>query len=167
MGQRMTVVEYLRTPFEPDCEYLDGEVVERNAGEFPHSQTLAALIGVLAPLRSRLQIQVLPVIHIRIHEERYRVADVGVWRAGYIGERIPTVPPFLAIEVLSPGDGVVRMHSKIMDYFSIGVEWIWLVDPSETKALVYSQKNGACDVTDVLRTENPPIEIPLKVLNPA
>jgi hypothetical protein len=32
----MDVDEYLRTSFEDaDCEYLDGEIVERNAGELP------------------------------------------------------------------------------------------------------------------------------------
>jgi hypothetical protein len=32
----MGVSEYLRTNFEgPDCEYLDGEIVERNMGEIP------------------------------------------------------------------------------------------------------------------------------------
>ena len=34
----MDVEEYLRTSFEgSDCEYLDGEIVERNMGEIPHS----------------------------------------------------------------------------------------------------------------------------------
>src|SRR5215475_8210910 len=34
----MGVDEYLRTSFEgPDCEYLDGEVVERNMGEMAHA----------------------------------------------------------------------------------------------------------------------------------
>ncbi|HXI41245.1 MAG TPA: hypothetical protein VNH83_14775 [Bryobacteraceae bacterium] len=32
----MDVEEYLRASFDgPDCEYLDGEVVERNIGEVP------------------------------------------------------------------------------------------------------------------------------------
>ena len=36
----MDVEEYLRTSFDgSDCEYLDGEVVERNMGELPHADT--------------------------------------------------------------------------------------------------------------------------------
>ena len=32
----MSVEEYLRTSFDgSDCEYLDGEIVERNMGELP------------------------------------------------------------------------------------------------------------------------------------
>lgn len=33
----ISLVEYLRTSYRPDCDYLDGEVVERNFGEFDHS----------------------------------------------------------------------------------------------------------------------------------
>jgi hypothetical protein len=29
--------EYLNTDYSPDCEYVDGLVVERHAGERPHS----------------------------------------------------------------------------------------------------------------------------------
>jgi hypothetical protein len=61
---------------------------------------------------------------IQISPSRYRVADIAVWRAGNIGDRIPTVPPFLAVEILSPEDRITRMQPKIQDYLSIGVECI-------------------------------------------
>ena len=32
----VTVGEYLRTVYEPDCDYVDGRVEERNVGEFDH-----------------------------------------------------------------------------------------------------------------------------------
>jgi hypothetical protein len=37
----LTVVplaEYLETSYRPDCEYLEGELLERNAGEWDHSR---------------------------------------------------------------------------------------------------------------------------------
>ena len=101
-------------------------------------------------------------IRIQIHPRRYRVADIAVWRAGNIGERIPTVPPFLVIEILSAEDRMVRMQPKIQEYLSIGVEWIWLIDPEEEKAICYSEKNPTGILCDALKTENPAIEIPLK-----
>jgi len=164
----MDVEEYLRTSFEgPDCEYLDGEVVERNMGELPHAEVQGQLLYLLREMASRLAIRVLPEIRIQIHSRRYRVADLAVWRAGHIGERIPTVPPFLAIEILSPEDRMIRMQEKVQDYFSIGVEWIWLLDPQEKKAIVYSRQAPGGIVTQVLRTENPALEIPLEaVLTP-
>jgi Uma2 family endonuclease len=56
---------------------------------------------------------------------------------------------------------MVRMLPKIQELLSIGVEWIWIVDPQEESALLYSQQNPAGAVCDILRTDNPTIEIPL------
>jgi len=159
----MDVEEYLETSFEEaDCDYLEGEVVERNMGELPHSTIQKKLIYFLTQMESRLGIQVMPEIRIQIRARRYRVADIAIWRAGNIGERIPTVPPFLVIEILSAEDRMVRMQEKVQDYLSIGAEWIWLIDPAERKALCYSHQNPAGWFCDVLRTENPQIEIPLE-----
>ena len=158
----MHVDEYLRTSFDDaDCEYLDGEIVERNAGEWTHAETMGTLGYLLAGLRRSLGIRVVTVIRIRISPTRYRVADLAVWLDDNIGTRIPTVSPFLAIEILSPEDRITRMQPKIAEYLSIGVEWIWLIDPIEKSAICYSQRNPAGALTEMLRTENPTIEIPL------
>jgi len=111
-----------------------------------------------------LAIQVMPEIRVPIAARRFRVADLAVWRAGDIGDRIPNVPPFLVIEILSPEDRITRMQPKIQEYLSIGAEWIWLVDPEERKAISYSQSNPAGTLCDVLRTVNPHIEIPLSTV---
>ena len=158
----MDVEEYLRTSFDgSDCEYLDGEIVERNMGELPHADVQGNLYRLLQRLRTTLGIRVALEIRIQIHSRRYRVADLAVWRGDDIGTRIPTVPPFLVVEVLSAEDRMVRMLPKIQEYLSIGVEWVWVVDPAEKSALLYSQKHPQGAVCDVLRTENPEITIPL------
>jgi Uma2 family endonuclease len=158
----MDVGEYLRTSFEgSDCEYLDGEIVERNMGELPHGDVQLNLGTLLRQMRKRLGLRVVPEIQIQISPTRYRVADLAVWRDDNIGIGIPAVAPFLVVEILSPEDRMVRMLPKIQEYLSIGVEWIWIVDPQEQSALLYSQKNPAGAVCDVLRTESPEIEIPL------
>jgi Uma2 family endonuclease len=54
------------------------------------------------------------------------------------------------------------MVCKVRDYLSIGVEYVWVVDPLERSAIVYSQKNPQGAVCDILRTENPEIAIPLE-----
>jgi Uma2 family endonuclease len=159
----MDVEEYLHTSFDgADCEYLDGEIVARNMGEMPHSIVQKILMYLLTQMESQLGIQVMPEIRIQTRPRRYRVADIAVWRAGYIGERIPTVPPFLVIEILSAEDRMVRMQPKIREYLDFGAEWVWLIDPEEKQALCYSQQNPAGWACDVLRTENPAIEIPLE-----
>jgi Uma2 family endonuclease len=159
----MDVEEYLRTSFDgPDCEFLDGEVVERNMGELPHGDLQTNLSRLLFRFRSTLGIRVITEIRIQIHASRFRVADIAVWRNDNIGTRIPTVSPFLVIEILSPEDRTVRMLPKIQEYLSIGIEYVWLIDPEEKAALIFSQRDPKGSVSDVLRTENPSIEIPLQ-----
>ena len=101
-------------------------------------------------------------IRIPITPQRYPVSDLAVWLSDDIGDRLPAVPPFLAIEILSPEDRMVRMQAKVQEYLSIGVQWIWVIDPVEKQAICHSQRNPAGVVTDVLRTEDPGIEIPLE-----
>ena len=159
----MTVEEYLHTSFEDgDQEFLDGEIVGRYHGDLPHGLTHGELIFLLHNAGSDRGLQVLPSIRVRISSTRYRVPDIGVWLPGDIGRDIPTVQPFLIVEILSPDDRITRMKIKVEEYLSIGVEWIWLVDPANQKAICYSQANPAGSVCDVLRTENPTIEIPLE-----
>ena len=89
----MDVGEYLRTSFEgPDCKYLDGEIIERNMGEIPHSDVQTTLVSLLRKMRVRLGIRVISEIRIQISPTRYRVADPAVWRSDDIGTGIPTVP---------------------------------------------------------------------------
>jgi hypothetical protein len=38
VGISIPVEEYLRTIYHPDCDYVDGEVVERNLGEQSHGR---------------------------------------------------------------------------------------------------------------------------------
>lgn len=159
----MTVEEYLRTSFEDgDCEYVDGEIVGRTGGDLVHSRAHAELIGALCKLNSAMGLRVLPSIRTRTGASRFRVPDIGVWLPGDIGRRIPTVPPFLIVEVLCEDDCMTRMKMKVEEYLSVGTQWIWLVDPEARKAFCYSQGNTCGFTCDVLRTENPAIEIPLE-----
>jgi len=164
----MGVEEYLRTGFEDaDRDFVDGEIVERNVGELPHAIVQRRLIVALDALASRFGIQVVPEIRVQTRATRFRVADIAVWRPGDIGTRIPTVPPFLVVEILSPEDRMVRMQEKVAEYLAIGTEYVWLIDPEERKAIIYSQQAPAGCLEQVLRTQNPDIEIPLSTVLPA
>lgn len=45
--------EYLHTVYEPDCDYVDGVLEERNVGRNGHSATQSLLIGVLLAVRHK------------------------------------------------------------------------------------------------------------------
>ena len=38
VGTPISVDEYLHTLYRPDCDYVDGEIVERNIGEKSHGK---------------------------------------------------------------------------------------------------------------------------------
>ncbi len=131
----MDVEEYLRTSFDgSDCDYIDGEIVERNTGEIPHADVQGNLYSLLKQLRTQLGIRVLPEIRIQIHPRRYRVADVAIWLSDDIGTGIPTIAPFLVIEVLSPADRMVRMLPRIQDYLSALNGSGWSIQPNVARS---------------------------------
>ena len=164
----ISVEEYLRTSFEDgDCDYVDGEVIERNVGERTHSLIQKKLILLLARLVDHLGMALLPEIRVQISPRRFRVADIAVWREDEPGEEIPRTPPFLAIEILSPEDRMSRMVLRISDYLTAGIEYVWVIDPYDRVGLMFSKQSPIGVSVEVLRTENPTIEIPLEtVLTP-
>lgn len=165
----MSVEEYLNTEFEgADCEYVDGETIERNMGQSRHAKIQFWLGHLLALLSKRIGIQALTEVRLKLAQRRYRIPDLSVWRKGVdIGDAIPKTVPFLAIEILSPSDRPIEMLGKIQEYLPGGIEWIWVIDPYEGRARVCSRDNPAGESVTVLTTENPAIKIALsKVLSP-
>ena len=41
---QVALEEYLSTVYEPDCDYVDGELEDRNAGEHDHSDLQSEII---------------------------------------------------------------------------------------------------------------------------
>jgi Uma2 family endonuclease len=162
ISTQIPVEEYLRTSYHPDCEYVDGEVVERNVGEQDHSYVQKRLLVFLAAREKQWGIFVLQEWRMRVNERRYRVPDLVIVAGPRPrSERVLSTPPLVAVEILSPEDRMSRMHQKIAEYLALGVLYIWVLDPESKEAFVYTAR-GMEHVTDgILRTENPPIEIPL------
>jgi len=51
---------YLKTSYRPDCDFVDGEIEERNLGEFDHAQLQAAVSAWFYAHRKDWNIHVLP-----------------------------------------------------------------------------------------------------------
>lgn len=80
-------------------------------------------------------------IYIRRNPDRIRAPDVVF----YSRSRMPKRPrkqfldmtPELVIEIVSPTDRWDEIRKKIADYFLIGVERVWVVEPELQDVLVY------------------------------
>ena len=44
---RLSLLEYMKTSYQPDREYVDGELVERNVGKWEHARLQALLAAWL------------------------------------------------------------------------------------------------------------------------
>lgn len=129
-GRFVSVEEYLSTVYEPDCEYDDGAVVERNLGEFEHSY-LQVLLGTLFTVNmENWDVFGLTEQRIQLTPNQFRVPDVCVVHVGAPVEDILTHPPLIAIEILSPEDTIRRAAKKAAEYSNFGVEHVWIIDPN-------------------------------------
>ena len=157
----VSVDEYLHTDYSPDCDYVDGEIVERNVGEFEHAN-LQLEIGMY--LRSSYRQSGLVVVveqRVQVAPTRFRVPDVCVKAGGGPVEQIFHTPPLVAIEILSPEDRVTAMQKHVGDYLTFGIRYVWVIDPQERTAIVHTRTGSYQSQDLILRTENPEIVLPL------
>lgn len=155
------VEEYLKTSYRPDCDYIDGEVRERNTGERDHSRMQGLLFAYLFLREKQWGISVFPEQRVQVKPTRFRIPDLCVV-LGFPDEQIFRKPPFLCIEILSPADTVQSLQDRIDDYLAFGVPYVWVVNPQSLRGWIYTNE-GAHEAKDgVLRTANPEIALPLR-----
>jgi Uma2 family endonuclease len=167
MGTSLLVSEreYLTSSYDPDCEYEDGELLERNVGELPHGILQLEFGGFFRDLRKQgCPIRPAVETRIRIAPRKYRIPDVFVYKEPVPHDPIPSTPPFIAIEILSPEDRMSRVRKKIDEYLAFGVSYVWLIDFNQRRADVFAAKATYEAKDGVLRTEDPDIEVPLAEL---
>ncbi len=156
--------EYLNTSYRPDCDYIDGELLERNVGEWDHSRLQALLTGCFLRLEKKLSILVVTEQRVQVKATRFRIPDVAVVFGPRPESGIVVRPPFLCIEVLSPEDRFTQVREKVADFLEFGVQYVWVIDPSTMFATVYTP-DGVREVKDgILTTANPDITVNLNEL---
>ena len=153
--------EYLNTSYQPDCEYIDGRILERNLGERDHSELQTELSSYLNQRRRQLGIRVYVEQRVQVKAARFRIPDVCVVAGPRPEELIFTKPPFVCIEILSRDDRVSEMQEKIDDYLTFGVRYVWVVDPRTRRAWIHTTEGSREAKDGVLRTQAPEIVVPL------
>ena len=162
------VEQYLRTHYRPDRDYVDGVILERNAGENNHAYWQRAILLYLCEREKQLGIYVIQEQRVQVSPTRFRVPDICILVGGRPSEPVFTSPPFVCVEILSPEDRISRMQERIDDYLAFGVSYCWVIDPKTRRAWVHTPA-GISEVKDgVLRTRKeadaPEIVVPLAEL---
>jgi Uma2 family endonuclease len=155
------VSEYLSTSYEPDCDYINGELQERNMGERPHSAVQYILTERLNRNRRQWSIIALQEQRVQVNDHRFRVPDVAVLRRSDPVDDIVQKAPLACIEVLSPEDRMNSILDRFDDYARMGVENLWLIDPVRRHAWVVGADGSQQRVTEAFTIEGTPIRISL------
>ena len=151
----ISVEEYLNTSYDPDVEYVDGVLVERNAGEWLHSLVQSNIMYHFT--RKYPNIYALPALTSRTGSTRYRLPDISVLltfpQTEYLLEAA-----FLAVEILSENDSMTSIIEKLHEYSQKGVANIWLIDPRLEKMFTFRSPNLR-EVEEIIATDDPRLEL--------
>jgi Uma2 family endonuclease len=155
----VSIAEYLRTTYDPDCDYVGGEVLERNWGEHDHSDLQSELVYYFRARRKQWRLHAVVEQRVQVATTRFRISDICVIKGGGPYPPIFREPPFICIEVLSIEDTQMGMEDRIDDYLRFGVPYVWVINPANRRVWTHTA-DGITEVKDgVLRTENPAIEV--------
>jgi Uma2 family endonuclease len=127
---RIPIEQYLATAYEPDAEYVRGEIEERNVGEYDHSTVQREILFWFYRHDKEWQTRSLAEQRTRLDSDTVRVPDVSVFPRSVPIEPVFSHPQLIVVEVLSPEDRQYRMQRRIEDYRRFGVPHIWIVDPA-------------------------------------
>jgi len=126
---------YLRTSYEPDAEFVDGEIEVRPMGEYDHAAWQAAIQRWFFLHEEEWKVDTVPEVRVQVTPTRCRVPDVAVLDVNRPIEQVVTSPPLAVFEILSPEDSVSRLRRKLGDYANMGIEQIWVIDPADGATL--------------------------------
>jgi Uma2 family endonuclease len=152
----ISVEEYLNSSYDPDVEYVDGVLEERNVGDLIHSLTQRNIVVALTVKYPH--IYAVPELRSQTRRTRYRLPDVCVMLA------LPKTKylldaAFLAVEILSEDDRMSKTLEKLEEYDQKGVAHIWLIDPRLGKMSIYSGGSLSEVRDDVIATSDPRLEL--------
>ena len=159
------------------CELIDGRIVMMDATGSEHGEiegNFYEAIKNFARPHNLGRVQVGEVgIYISRNPDRVRAADVlFISLERYAQQKNKRayleVAPELIVEILSPDDRATEVNKKLRDYFSIGVQLVWVVDHEEKTVLAYHSLTAvrAFAINDTLTAEDvlPGFAVPLSQL---
>jgi Uma2 family endonuclease len=150
---------YLQTDFRPDCDYVDGEILERNAGEHEHAFLQSLLATLINEHRREWNCTALTELRVQVSPSRFRIPDISVVAADVPFERVLSRPPILCVEILSSEDRWARITERFEDYRRMGVPALWAVDPIDSKAWVWSFGSPEWKETSLPEAAGTPIRV--------
>jgi Uma2 family endonuclease len=107
----VSLSEYLNTDYEPDCDYVDGFLEERNVGKNKHRRTQTLLAIWLGAREAEHGFKAMTEQRVQVAPRRVRIPDICLLERNDKDE-ITQHPPLLWIEILSPEDRWQRIQTR-------------------------------------------------------
>jgi Uma2 family endonuclease len=158
---QISLDEYLRTSFDPDCDFIDGVVRERNVGKRRHGYAQSHIVIWFGRRVGAPHLIPLTELRMRVGPNRIRIPDVVVAESPLPEEEIFTSPPFLCVEVMSPDDTISAMQDRLDDYLHFGVPNVWVIDPWKHRGWRVTREGWAAAPDGIMRTADGQIAMPL------
>ena len=74
------------------------------------------------------------------------------------------MPALLFMEILSPEDRLSKVRERVDDYFTLGTEHVWILDPELHKGYVCSRRGFQEPENGVLEIPSTPLRVVLSEL---
>lgn len=142
----LSAEEFDNYPFEEDKRYeLDeGELIEMTRPAYKHNRVVQNLLITLV-----LYFRQNPIGEALLSENLYALSPstrrspdlaviLGDRRAELWDAKVIQIVPDIAVEVLSPSETSTAIHRKMKQYFQAGVKQVWLVDPEDQTAEIWT-----------------------------
>ena len=129
--------EYLRTSYEWEPEWVDGELVERSLPNNAHSRAQSRIDHAVVAAEKACRLYARPGLRVRVAPNRWRIPDISV----FAGEEPSGDYPanvYSAIEIVSPADPARELNDKLEEYAAMGIPYIWVVDPERRRLQQYT-----------------------------
>jgi Uma2 family endonuclease len=161
VGTLLSVEEYLNASFDPDRDFIDGEVVKRNVGKRKHAYAQIRVGAWFVHCQDTLRLEPFTEHRTRVRASKIRIPDIAVTEMPIPEEEVSTSPPYLCIEIMSPEDTMAGMQDRIDDYLQFGVPNVWVIDPWKHRGWRVSAEGWATATDSIMRTADGRVAMPL------
>jgi len=138
------------------CELIEGRIVPMSPTGDEHGGIeikIGGRLDVFATTHNLGKVRVGEVgIYIRRKPDTVRGADaLFISNERYAQKKSASfldVAPELVVEILSPGDSWSEVTQKLREYFAIGVNLVWVVDPRARMVYAYRSMTEVREFTE-------------------
>jgi len=146
------------------CELVNGRIVPMSLTGGEHGLIESEIIFQLKDFNRRQQagwvLSGEAGVYVRRNPDTVRGMDaafISKVRHPARPKKFLEIAPELIVEIISPNDRWREIQDKLKEYFAIGVDTVWLIDPEDQTIFIYSELTEMIrlEKDDVLRGEGP------------